>query len=388
MSGDLIGGAERMEEAFASLADDEPGAELAELAEALGRVRWFLGDTDGGAERLERALEIAEALVLPETLVHALNTKHLLLAEAGRHEEALALLERAIELGRAYDLGEPLNRALFNLSYQLHARDRFTEAIESDLELIERSRRQGDRVQEQSVLGHLAYSRWMLGELESFRESLEQITHVDTHATAARMTHGAQLALLQGDVGGARAALKGGAVLRDTGEVQMRASYRGTEAAVLRAEGRPLEALDAARDVLEMYPMPRHPWYKQAWIEACEAGLELGDPKQTEELLLGLAQLSPSERTPLLVAEEARFRGRLLALRGDRQGAAELLARAVEGFRALHTPYALAIALVEQAELGAEDPAPLLAEAREIFEQLGAKPWLERVDAAERPLTV
>jgi len=388
MSGDLVGGAERMEEAFASLADDEPGAELAELAEALGRVRWFLGDTDGGAERLERALEIAEALVLPETLVHALNTKHLLLAEAGRHEEALALLERAIELGRAYDLGEPLNRALFNLSYQLHARDRFTEAIESDLELIERSRRQGDRVQEQSVLGHLAYSRWMLGELESFRESLEQITHVDTHATAARMTHGAQLALLQGDVGGARAALKGGAVLRDTGEVQMRASYRGTEAAVLRAEGRPLEALDAARDVLEMYPMPRHPWYKQAWIEACEAGLELGDPKQTEELLLGLAQLSPSERTPLLVAEEARFRGRLLALRGDRQGAAELLARAVEGFRALHTPYALAIALVEQAELGAEDPAPLLAEAREIFERLGATPWIERVDAAERAVTV
>jgi tetratricopeptide (TPR) repeat protein len=33
--GDIAGGAERMEEAFAALADDEPGAELAELAEAL-----------------------------------------------------------------------------------------------------------------------------------------------------------------------------------------------------------------------------------------------------------------------------------------------------------------------------------------------------------------
>ena len=51
-------------------------------------------------------------------------------------------------------------------------------------------------------------------------------------------------------------------------------------------------------------------------------------------------------------------------------------------------PYYLAMALVEQAELGVEDPAPLLAEAREILERLGAKPWLERVDAAERAVAV
>ncbi len=46
------------------------------------------------------------------------------------------------------------------------------------------------------------------------------------------------------------------------------------------------------------------------------------------------------------------------------------------------------MALVEQAELGVDDPAPLLAEAREIFERLGATPWLERVDALERAVTV
>jgi hypothetical protein len=47
-------------------------------------------------------------------------------------------------------------------------------------------------------------------------------------------------------------------------------------------------------------------------------------------------------------------------------------------------PYPLAIALLEQAELGVGDPAPLLAEAREILERLGATPWLERVDTLER----
>jgi tetratricopeptide (TPR) repeat protein len=378
-----------MEEAFAALADDEPGAELAELAESLGRVLWFLGNSEAAAAWLERALEIAEALVLPETLVQALNTKHLLLSQTGRHEEALGLLERAIELGREHDLGEPLNRALFNLSYQLQARDEFAEGIEIDLELVERNRRQGNRNDEQRTLGHLAYSRWMLGELESCQEAVDQITLTsDTHAISARIAHEARLAILRGDISGARAALEGGADLRDAGELQMRMGYRSVEAEVLRAEGRPLDALAAARESLELYPMPRHPFYKVAWREACEAALELGDLKQTEELLVGFEQLAPSERTPLALAEGARFRGRLLVLRGNREEAAEQFAHAVAGFREIRTPYYLAVTLVEQAELGADEAAPLLTEAREIFERLGATVWLERVDAFDRAVTV
>ena len=131
-----------------------------------------------------------------------------------------------------------------------------------------------------------------------------------------------------------------------------------------------------------------HPLYKQAWIQACEVAFELGDQDQIEDLLAEIEQLPPSERTPRLLAQESRFRGRLFALRGDHDGAEHLLARAVDALRALQTPYSLAMALVEQAELGVDDPAPLLAEAREIFERLGAKPWLERVDAAERAVAV
>ncbi|MFL5942342.1 MAG: hypothetical protein ACJ75L_03640, partial [Gaiellaceae bacterium] len=74
--------------------------------------------------------------------------------------------------------------------------------------------------------------------------------------------------------------------------------------------------------------------------------------------------------------------------RGDREAAAQNLANAVDGLRALQTPYPLGIALLEQAELGVDDPAPPAAEAREIFERLGATPWLERVDALERAVAV
>ena len=131
-----------------------------------------------------------------------------------------------------------------------------------------------------------------------------------------------------------------------------------------------------------------HPLYKVGWIEACEIAFEVGDQGQIEELLGEVERLPPSERTPRLVAQEARFRGRLFALRADQDGAAELLDRATDGFRALATPYPLGVVLVERAELGVEDPASLLAEAREIFERLGAKPWLERVDALERAVTI
>ena len=41
------------------------------------------------------------------------------------------------------------------------------------------------------------------------------------------------------------------------------------------------------------------------------------------------------------------------------------------------------------AEGGTADEAePLLAEAREIFERLGAAPWLERLDALAEPAPV
>ncbi|HLY85461.1 MAG TPA: adenylate/guanylate cyclase domain-containing protein [Gaiellaceae bacterium] len=387
--GDLAGGAERMEEAFAALADDEPGEELAELAEALARHRFFLADLPAAGERVERALEIAEALVLPDVLVHALNTKHLVLDEAGRHEEALALLEHAIALGREHDLGEPLARALYNFSYQFACRDRFRESASVDYEGLELARRRGDRVSEQRYLGHLVFNRFDLGEWHEVEQLVGELTVDDIRTVGERMIGVVNLALARGDVAGARTAFEAGSRDLDSDEYQTRFFLHLLEAQLLRAEGRPAAALTAVRDALGIEGVsPLHPLSKLAWIEACEAAFDLGDQDQIEELLGEAERLPPSEQTPRLVAQEARFRGRLLALRGDRDGAAELLSGAVDGLRELEMPYYVAISLAELAELGVDNPAPLLAEARDIFERLGATPWLERLDALDRAVTV
>ena len=76
-----------LEEAFALLAGDgERDSDVAVLSVQLGRMLYFSGRHAESFERTEFALEIAEALQLPDVLSHGLNTKSLLLAARGRRQ--------------------------------------------------------------------------------------------------------------------------------------------------------------------------------------------------------------------------------------------------------------------------------------------------------------
>ena len=75
---------------------------------------------------------------------------------------------------------------------------------------------------------------------------------------------------------------------------------------------------------------------------------------------------------PFLEAQALRFRARMA---GDAEGL-ELAARL---FRELEIPFSLGVALLEHAELTGSETSH--AEAREIFQRLGASPWLERASA-------
>src|SRR5262249_30933789 len=83
----------------------------------------------------------------------------------------------------------------------------------------------------------------------------------------------------------------------------------------------------------------------------------------------------------------ARARARLAARSGDTDQAVRWFKRAVSSFREFTTPFHLARAQLEYAELlasiagGAEEAAALRDEAVGVFEALRAKPWLERAYA-------
>ena len=84
-------GLESMERAFEVLSQEEPDEDLASLAAQLGRFLFFAGQSGLALQRIETALEIAEALGVPEIFSQALNTKAIILAGRGRKLEALAL---------------------------------------------------------------------------------------------------------------------------------------------------------------------------------------------------------------------------------------------------------------------------------------------------------
>jgi tetratricopeptide (TPR) repeat protein len=392
MAGDLEAGSQRIEQAFEVLADEQPDADIAQLAEARARLRFFLGDVEGAATRIERALEIAEALVLPSVLVDALNTKHLVLHDAGREEEALALLRHAIELGRRHELGRPLNRALYNLGYQMTARDDIAGAMLADRECLDLARKRGSRVDEKMATGHLIASMVWLGEWDEAETLLSELDPVSGgRAVLDLVSHGIPLLVNRGDVEGARRIVDEHEALADSDELQASVGYAVGLSRVLRAEGRPAQALTAIRDVLAReHRLPvRHPFGKLSLIEGVEAALEANDLDAAEEFLGEWERLRPVDRTPFLEAQHARLEARLAARRGTPDPEAAGATRAGAIFRELGMQFHLGVTLLEHGEQLVEQgrvdqSEPLLAEAREIFERLQATPWLERTARAMR----
>jgi hypothetical protein len=170
------------------------------------------------------------------------------------------------------------------------------------------------------------------------------------------------------------------------------------EASVRRAEGRAREAAEAAEAARELWErLTQFHYAALALVDLVEASFDLDDLAGAERQLAASEATAPIQRRPLLDAQEARLRAKLDARRGDRS-ADERYATAADRFRELEMRFWVGVTLVEHAEWLLEsgrdgEVARLVAEATEIFEQLRARPWLERAArlaeprrVAERPL--
>jgi tetratricopeptide (TPR) repeat protein len=192
------------------------------------------------------------------------------------------------------------------------------------------------------------------------------------------------------DLASARAVMERGEPLRNSSNPQNAAGYGSMEARVLRAEGRPAEALSAAeralarRDELAMTDTE----VKRGLIESVEAALDLHDLDKADELLGITEALSPGELTPYLQAHSLRLRARIDAGRGKVDHVDEHFRAATALFREFDLIFHQAVSQLENAEWltgqdHGDEASGLLAEARTTFERLEAKAWLERLDALE-----
>jgi tetratricopeptide (TPR) repeat protein len=373
---------ERLERALEDLGDEQPDAVVAETAAQLGRFLMLSSRYRQAAARLELALELAEAFQLPEILTQALTSKATLLTRTNRLVESRILLEGALAIARAYDLPAPTLRAFNNLAVVFESADRYRDAYDATAGGLEVARRVGDRVWESVFLAGPMSALFLTGRWD---EAIARETEIDevvgdgTRAPDVTATFLISIECWRGNLAEARAHLEKVAWLKDS-EIQASTGYRFHEAQVLRAEGKPREALEVlepnlATDELGITFLT----VKLSVVEALEAAFECGDSDRLEELLVMIESLRPGERPPLLDAHARRFRAKLS---GNEVG----YGAAAERFRKLEMPFWLALTELEHAELLAEqgrgaEAEPLLAEAREIFEGLEAKPWLERVAA-------
>ena len=385
-------GTSTMESALAVLADAEPDHDLALLHATLGKVRFFLGRYEGAAEELDAAIDIAEALMLPDVLSDALNTKGLVAGVRGRWEEQYALLKRALELALEHDLGSQAMRAYTNLSYAAMTRDRWDEAREYQEAGIALGNRLGWSIL-YFLRTHLHMNRFFHGEWEPLEASIDELNAAPDpsfYSGTETLSYTASLVLLaRGEVAAARALIDRFMGDPETGDLQTRAFRRSARAAVLIGEGRYDEALGEARTMWESAPTLGlgHDVVRFGLSHGLEAAVGSSDPEAAEELMRIVTDAPPGVIGPFIHAQLDRYAAAVAAMRGDDVNIEPHFKAAIGLFRELAMPFHLAMVQLEFGEWltsqgHADEARPMLDEARGTFEELKAVPYLDRVAAA------
>ena len=341
---------------------------------------------------LERALSLAESLVLDETLVQALTSKALILMHESRLVEAELLLEGAVARARAAGLHNAWSRAAVNLAVLFEGSDRYADSLALIGELEAQARQRGERDAIVSArLGSIA----SLAALGRWKEALGLLED-EAQAQGSRKALSERVMALpilceQGRLEEAETLFREEEWQRDAEQADLAAAFAAVEARFLRAQKRQADALAAAERGLAHVELGLgNSGVKRCLVEALELAIALDDLERAESLLELVDALPPGRLTPWLRGQRDRFHARLDMSRGEPAPVERRLRRAEALFDELGLVFDLAVTRFEHGEWlarqgRAEQAGPLLAAARQTFEVLGATPWLERLQAIEPP---
>jgi len=377
----------RMEDAYALVGDDEPDDDLVRLVLSLGEGHYFAGNRDRTAELIERGLDLAEALELPDRQVDGWFTKGQLIA-ARRPAEARGLLQLTFDTALANEYYTQASATCATLSDLCFQRDRYSESLDHLEQAITLSRRIGTRPVEWFALSEMTYALAMLGRwdeaLTRFAELPDERIGKDSSLLSPAQGI-LEVYIQRGQLDQARQMLSRYEELGRSGDAQVQSCYQTAVAAVRFAEGDHRAALAAAEHAFaareHFGTAAQGP--KAGLLHAVEAARALDDQAKLNELLETVEALPVGLRPPLLDATSHRFRAHLA---GSDPGADRHFTTAESQLRALELPFHLAVVQLEHGEwLTArerpDDARQLLAEARETFDRLRALPWLARIDA-------
>jgi class 3 adenylate cyclase/tetratricopeptide (TPR) repeat protein len=391
--GQLDHALERMKAAYRVLADDPPDEDLAILSEQLARLHFFRGDLDLALRHADSSLDIAESLAMPELVAHALMTAGVVCIFRNRPQQALALVRHAYDIAREHELPTAGLRAINNLAEVLNRSDRYEDALERLQEGLALARRVGDRQLEWAMLAEMTYPLVLMGRWDEALAGAAQVPESEWSTTRLNVMVSSLMPvyLSRGQLDEAQRVY---ALLdANAADMQERGTIATATVMLARSEGRYGDALAAANAIREDTGVlgVGNQDIKASFVESLEAAFALGDRDEVERLLREIDAIPRGVRPRLVSANADRFRALLGAQRGAAGDEIEARFGAAEAvFRQIGLPLHLAVTLLEHAEwrqAGGLEASEQAGEARVIFGQLGARPWLERLDAvaAEPP---
>ena len=307
----------------------------------------------------------------------------MILSRQHRPHEARLLLEGSLHLALEHELSLAALRAYNNVSTFLWAAGRWRPFLANVERALELARRVGDRMWESTFLAGPVGTLMMLGSWdEALVRADEAEALAETEFVRGLLLLAVPIYIHRGAFDAARERLAANESMARSENISWAAGYALISALLQGAEGRREEALTAVERGLALREQFTGMQTGGRFL-ALEAAGEIADEGELRELLGVVDELHAAELSPFLRAQQSRFRARL-----PEHDAESELATAERLFAESEMPFYVAVTRLARAEhLLASDESEqarsLLTRARETFERLGARPWLDRVVAAE-----
>jgi hypothetical protein len=300
-----------------------------------------------------------------------------LLIYTGRPQEALAVLQRSLQIAEERDLPGVALRARYNIAGQYLADHKLERCVAEVTDGLAVARERGDRSWDFRLRGQAIYPLVALGRWE------EALADGDAPLDGDDLIGVASSALMLSVIASGRGDERLLARCRAAAEAQSEREnidVRGVAIIALARhaliDGDPATAADLARQGAEL-AYASEAQAEAIWIRT-DAALTTADTAAMEELAGWVDRLPPARRLPLLHAARARLRGELAHLAGDSAAIRGFEAEAEEILRNLGAKPLLAAALLDRArrhnDIEARD------EARTLLQELDATRWLDALD--------
>ena len=151
-----------MRDATMALTTDGSDPDAATLGCELGRSLLFAGHTEEASAVIERSLQAAEALEMPDLICRLLNVKGALAMDKGRYEEARTLFHGAIAIGEQHRV--PARASAHGNAADLRVKRDMPDAIEHCEAALATGRQLGNRAVESIGIGNLMMARLLAGD--------------------------------------------------------------------------------------------------------------------------------------------------------------------------------------------------------------------------------